>query len=332
MAQNKKKEANSKQEDTSPPRLSIAERFMSSSGQREEDDNTNDDNEITDKSMVRSSSGLSRLLSFNILSTKASESRLSLGSVSIPPSDVPPVTTKFEPQPRYQRSRTSHHCHCQCNPHTTTTPHFDLEKSKPDEDDQQTTSTRQIKRKRRTICVIVIFVILIAGAISVYLTWPRTPLIRIDGASLLDEAKISETRYINAENVAFESTWQVEATIDSRQNYIPLSFTMETIVKDSLTGAVIGHQRQPDGDNTITLPARAISNTTVPIHIDYEARVASDPTFASLRRACVENSKEALQLQFWITIHIAGLEWIGYKPSIVATPATGGLPCPTKKV
>ncbi|KAI9246266.1 hypothetical protein BDA99DRAFT_543360 [Phascolomyces articulosus] len=266
---------------------------------------------------------------------------------------------------RPYQSKTHHFrtkCHCQCDGHhlpgkpkyldiieeknscyqqqtnqnnrnkkNSSTHHQNNEEEEKASTSDITDTTSRRKRKRRTTCVITTFIILIAGAITVFLTWPRTPLFRIDGgATLLEPPTLTETHHINADNVAFESTWSLMATLDNRQNYIPLHFSMETIVKQS--GTIIGRssntpttqQRQ-----NVVLSPRTISQMNIPVHIDYEARQASDPIFSSLRRACVENTHEALQLQFWITLYIAGLEWTGYHPSIVATPATGGFLCPS---
>ena len=233
-------------------------------------------------------------------------------------------------------------CHCKCNSNAAKPKYLDLieertnkksklqqaEKGNAEELSINTAISRR-KNKGRTICVITAFIILIAGAIVLFLTWPRTPLFRIDGATLLEPPTISETEHPNTGNVAFESTWSLIATLDNRRNYIPLRFSMEIIVKES--GTIIGHQatQQQQQRQNVLLPSQMISQINIPVHIGYEARQASDPTFASLRRACVENTHEALQLQFWITIHISGLEWANYKPRIVATPATGGFLCPT---
>ncbi|KAI9477109.1 hypothetical protein BDB00DRAFT_934113 [Zychaea mexicana] len=358
--------ATKKREET--PRLSIAEQFMSQKErsatrqQEKEKEASNDDTNETAvenlaSSIVRSTSAFSRLFaSFHVgsSSSKVSDSRLSLELESVSTrstSDARPVAKSDRHRRRHQQQHHHHHqqrsvrphlqkhqqhqCHCQCsnNLYNNTTKYLDIEKSitqaVQEQDDKATNASRR-KRKRRTVCVITTFAILMAGAITTFLTWPRTPLFRIDGASLLQSPSITETHFTNAGNVAFESAWSVTASIDNRQNYIPLHFTMETVVKSS--GTVIGRhlqQQQQQEGQQVDLPARSISQVNIPVYIDYEARQASDPIFSSLRRACVEISHEALQLQFWITIHIAGLEWTSYNPSIVATPATGGLLCPT---
>ncbi|KAI7850463.1 hypothetical protein BDC45DRAFT_468579 [Circinella umbellata] len=322
-------------------------------------------NYTKNNSMIRrfSSSGFSRLFSSfqvenNINSSDSKASELSLDSVPTPSADDRPLAQfvdqdrrycalqqeqqKRSPVRPYQPNNNFRRCHCKCNNNAAKPKYLDLidertnKKSrlqlveKGEEADTEKividSTTYRRKCKKRTICVITTFIILMAGAITLFLTWPRTPLFRIDGATLLEPPKTSETDPSSNSNVAFDSTWSVSVTLDNRKNYIPLRFSMEIVVKES--GTVIGRQATQQRQNVILSP-QTISQINMPVHIDYEARRASDPTFANLRRACVEDTHEALQLQFWITIHIVGLEWTNYKPRIVATPATGGFLCPT---
>ncbi|KAG2222300.1 hypothetical protein INT45_006979 [Circinella minor] len=299
-------------------------------------------------SMIRrsSGSGFSRLFSSfqvenNINSSDIKASGLSLDSVPTPSADDRPLAQfvdqdrrycalqqeqqKRSPVHPYQPNKNFRRCHCKCNNNAAKPKYLDLieertnkksrlQKAEKDEEaNTEKISINSTAYRRKS-------------AITLFLTWPRTPLFRIDGATLLEPPKTSETDPSNTGNVAFDSTWSVSVTLDNRKNYIPLRFNMEIIVKES--GTVIGRQATQQRQNVILSP-QIISQINMPVHIDYEARRASDPTFANLRRACVEDTHEALQLQFWITIHYVGLEWTNYKPRIVATPATGGFLCPT---
>lgn len=182
------------------------------------------------------------------------------------------------------------------------------------------------RRRKRVICVILLFVFLITCGLGIFIAWPRAPLIRIDGASLLSAPKVAEVaNQGRGGNVAFETSWLVRANVDNRANYVPIQWTTETVVKDALSGMVIGRQQQ-EQDNTWMLAPRTITTQTLPIHIDYQARDKSDVTFMDLHDACFE--RQSIQIQFWITLHIPALEWTGYKPSIVALPARGGFSCP----
>ncbi|KAI8991447.1 hypothetical protein BDF20DRAFT_950267 [Mycotypha africana] len=219
----------------------------------------------------------------------------------------------------------------------------------------------------RKACVFCIFLFLILSTVITYFLWPRTPLMRIEGASLTLPAKISETRQGLVGNVIFESEWLVNVTVDNRQNHIPTRLSrVQVLAKDALTGLIIGkdlhdaqqQQQQQQHDNSdqqqellqsITLPPNSISTVQLPIRLNYQARDSTDPTFVDIVRACAPNDpilyhptndengnqqqqqpqqRESLPLHFWITLHFYGLDWLGYKPTLIATPATGGFACP----
>ncbi|SAM01943.1 hypothetical protein [Absidia glauca] len=219
--------------------------------------------------------------------------------------------------------------------------------------------------------------------------WPRTPLIRIEGASLLSPAKITTTNQgAMVGNVQFESQWMVNFTVDNRQNWVLPTRLVQwhVIVKDVLTGNVIGKGLQNDHPESMVLDPRAISTVQLGISLDYQARDVSDTTFASLKKACVPSpalarrdeikgsnntvvptgtanqavalnnnstaalhpvtppppppspppslvpqsakEHESLSLLFWITLHIWGLDFFGYRPTVLVTSATGGFVCP----
>ncbi|KAI7857732.1 hypothetical protein BDC45DRAFT_566180 [Circinella umbellata] len=194
------------------------------------------------------------------------------------------------------------------------------------------------------------FIFMILLIITGYLLWPRTPLMRIEGASLLSPAHITETHQgVMVGNVAFESQWLVNITVDNRENRVPTRFTqIDVLAKDALTGLVIGKNNSTDHkvSSEHTLPANTISTIQLPITLDYQARDDRDTTFATLKKACTQQppkthhdsktnqtiteqpGRESLQLHFWITLHVFGLDLLGYKPTLIATPATGGFACP----
>ncbi|KAG1472593.1 hypothetical protein G6F56_001448 [Rhizopus delemar] len=207
----------------------------------------------------------------------------------------------------------------------------------------QERTRRQDKRKSgcgRRLWVIFVFLFLIAAAVIIGYIWPRTPLMRIDGASLTTTPKISETKQsAMVGNVAFESDWLVNITVDNRQNHVPTRLTqVQVVTKDALTGLMIGKGLYND-ENPLVLPPNAITKIQIPIHVDYQARDSTDTTFMDLIRACSPKyslndpslptgQHEALPLHFWITLHFLGLDWLKYNPTVIATPATGGFVCP----
>ncbi|KAI9484211.1 MAG: hypothetical protein EXX96DRAFT_169122 [Benjaminiella poitrasii] len=218
--------------------------------------------------------------------------------------------------------------------------------------EQQRKSQQQSKGSRRGCgrrgWVFCTFLTLIVFVLVTYFLWPRTPLMRIEGASLTSATKVSETKQgVMVGNVAFESEWLVNVTIDNRQNHIPTRLVkVQVIAKDALTGLIIGkgvHNDDPSPEHIVLAPD-SISNIQLPIRVDYQARDSTDTTFVDLVKACSpkhpilfntssdsgsnQDQREALPLHFWITLHFFGLDWLGYKPTVIATPATGGFACP----
>lgn len=224
------------------------------------------------------------------------------------------------------------------------------QKKKPDLEHQvheQENKPRKFGFSRRG-WVFCTFLSLIVFVLIAYFLWPRTPLMRIEGASLTSPAKITETKQgVMVGNVAFESEWLVNITVDNRQNHVPTRLVqVQVIAKDALTGLIIGkgvHNDDPNPEHIILAP-NTISIIQIPIRVDYQARDSTDTTFVDLSKACAPhrymsynspesysnngNLREALPLHFWITLHFFGLDWLGYKPTVIATPATGGFACP----
>ncbi|KAF1807010.1 hypothetical protein V8B55DRAFT_1373776 [Mucor lusitanicus] len=219
--------------------------------------------------------------------------------------------------------------------------------------EQQQQQQESLAKKRgcgRRGWVFFTFLSLIVAVLIAYFLWPRTPLMRIEGASLTTPAKITETRQgVMVGNVAFESEWLVNITVDNRQNHVPTRLVqIQALAKDALTGMIIGkglHNDDPNPEHIVLAP-NAISTIQLPIRVDYQARDSTDTTFVDLSKACSPqhmipfntpensvstantNQREALPLHFWITLHFFGLDWLGYKPTVIATPATGGFACP----
>lgn len=217
--------------------------------------------------------------------------------------------------------------------------------------EQQQQQQESLAKKRgcgRRGWVFFTFLSLIVAVLIAYFLWPRTPLMRIEGASLTTPAKITETRQgVMVGNVAFESEWLVNITVDNRQNHVPTRLVqVQALAKDALTGMIIGkglHNDDPNPEHIVLAP-NAISTIQLPIRVDYQARDSTDTTFVDLSKACspqhmipfntpensvsTTNQREALPLHFWITLHFFGLDWLGYKPTVIATPATGGFACP----
>ncbi|KAI7869810.1 uncharacterized protein EV154DRAFT_127956 [Mucor mucedo] len=186
--------------------------------------------------------------------------------------------------------------------------------------------------------VMITFISVILSFVLAFIFWPRIPLIRIEGAMMtVPTNKVTQTQHgterMMMSNVAFESVWLLNITMDNRRNYLSTRFNrIQIIAKDALTGLLIG-KGQPDGNSDIYIPGQTISTIQLPISVNYQARDRSDTTFSNLLRACTNTTEiqqhHSLSIQFWFTLYIFGLDWLGYKPSVIATPATGGFFCPS---
>ncbi|ORX45650.1 hypothetical protein DM01DRAFT_1339881 [Hesseltinella vesiculosa] len=148
-------------------------------------------------------------------------------------------------------------------------------------------------RGRRRCCVFLFFLAAVLLSLMSFLLWPRTPLIRVEGGSLISPVSITETGHGTlVGNVQFESQWLVHFTVDNRANWlVPTRFIqVHLLVKDALTGNIIGKGYQNDHPETVVLEPRTISNIQLAVALDYQARDFTDATFASLKSACISSS------------------------------------------
>jgi hypothetical protein len=180
-------------------------------------------------------------------------------------------------------------------------------------------------------------------AVLIFFFWPRLPLIRIEGSVNTVPTKVTQTQGGGKiTNVAFETTWLLNVTMDNRRNYFTTRFNrIQIIVKDALTGLLIGKGVH----SMVYLPGYTISTIQLPIAVNYQARDNADTTFSNLIRACIYHNTtsndtmlssnttkfnhHSLSIQFGFTLYIFGLDWVGYKPTVIATPAAGGFFCPS---
>ncbi|KAG2209119.1 hypothetical protein INT46_006283 [Mucor plumbeus] len=193
---------------------------------------------------------------------------------------------------------------------------------------------------RRT-WVIATFLAVVMVAVLIFFFWPRIPLIRIEGATNTIPTKVTQTQQGGrTSNVAFESTWLLNITMDNRRNIFTTRFNrIQIIAKDAMTGLLIGKglNNNVEAGIVVYLPGKEISTIQLPISVNYQARDDTDPTFSNLIRACSTNSTlemghHSLSIHFWFTLYIFGLDWLGYKSTLIATPATGGFFCPSSSI
>jgi hypothetical protein len=191
----------------------------------------------------------------------------------------------------------------------------------------------------RRMCVMMTFCILVLLIVLGFVLWPRTPLIRIEGASETVPAQVTQTKQgEKMGNVSFQSQWLLNITVDNRCNYLTTRLNrIKIIAKDNLTGLMIGKgtDNSQESPTPIYLPGHIISTIQLPVSVNYQARDSSDTTFSNLNRACISKSngtRESLSLHFWFTLYIFGLDWTNYRPTIIASPANGGFLCPQTTV
>ncbi|KAI8089170.1 uncharacterized protein BX664DRAFT_296711 [Halteromyces radiatus] len=209
-------------------------------------------------------------------------------------------------------------------------------KSNQVENNNNNNKTDQSTCCHRGFLLLCVFFFILVFGIVLFLIWPRVPLFRIEGASLVTPVEIVQTRQGWMENVMFTTRWLVNVTVDNRQNYIPTRLNkVEVIVKDALTNALIGKgARNNNSDDNATMMDVVliddISTVSFLVNVNYQARDTSDTTFLDLTHAChrTVNSSPSLPLHFWFTLYMFGFDWLGFTPTIIATPASSGFICP----
>ncbi|KAL9548847.1 hypothetical protein MBANPS3_005485 [Mucor bainieri] len=215
-----------------------------------------------------------------------------------------------------------------------------------------TSSTSQQNRNRRRpyccccrsrahsrLCVFFFFFICVLGAIATFFCWPRTPRVSMGGgADSLSGAPdwwAGERQPLPAPDTPIPSrpslraTWQINVTLDNRDNWIPTHITkLDFVIVDSLTLAKFAWAST---SSALELAPGTISPVSLTFNVNYQAADRTDPTFQNLYNACgpLSDSKQrpALNVLLRVSFHIFGIVWT---PLVTATPYTGGILCPIK--
>ncbi|SAL96725.1 hypothetical protein [Absidia glauca] len=183
-------------------------------------------------------------------------------------------------------------------------------------------------RSTRGCLLLCFFFFILFGGFFLFLIWPRVPLLRIEGASVISPVEIVQNQQGWMENVMFTTSWLVNVTVDNRQNYLPTRLNkVQVIVKDAATNALVGKGAHNDDPMDVVL-MDGISTVSLLVTVNYQARDMSDPTLADLVHACHRPTASSLPLHFWITLYIFGFDWLGFTPTVIATPASSGFSCP----
>ncbi|CAO3638596.1 unnamed protein product [Mucor fragilis] len=215
-----------------------------------------------------------------------------------------------------------------------------------------TSSTSQRNRNRRRscccccrsrahsrLCVFFFFFVCVLGAIATFFCWPRTPRVSMGGgADSLSGAPdwwAGERQPLPSPDTpvpsrpSLRATWQINVTLDNRDNWIPTHITkLDFVIVDSLTLAKFAWASTP---SALELAPGTISPISLTFNVNYQAADGTDPTFQNLYNACgpLSDSKQrpALNVLLRVSFHIFGIVWT---PLVTATPYTGGILCPIK--
>lgn len=146
----------------------------------------------------------------------------------------------------------------------------------------------------RTI-VFFMFSIFILGAITAFFCWPRTPRIYMGGGATAvngigpdwwagERLPISEQdNTIIPSRPSLRGTWQINMTLDNRDNWIPTHIrSLEFVLMDSLTLAKFAWA----SSSTMILQPKTISPISLTFNVNYQAPDNTDPTFQNLYIAC----------------------------------------------
>jgi hypothetical protein len=176
----------------------------------------------------------------------------------------------------------------------------------------------------RSSIVIVLFGLIVCTSIILAFIWPRLPLLQIQGASLA----LGPTVTYNPSATTYTASWDLDIATDNRNNYVPVTAViMDTFVRHSLTGTIFGRGQQ---HNVVLRPVSQYK-MTLPIDINYQAK-PDDAVINQILASCgpgpKSNTTQPLEVDFGITIHIWGLSYFGYTPTITLTPPAGGFMCP----
>ncbi|KAL7326766.1 hypothetical protein PS15p_209051 [Mucor circinelloides] len=194
-------------------------------------------------------------------------------------------------------------------------------------------------RAHSKLCVFFFFFICVLGAIATFFCWPRTPRVSMGGgADSLSGAPdwwAGERQPLPPPDTPIPSrpslraTWQINVTLDNRDNWIPTHITkLDFVIVDSLTLAKFAWASTP---SALELAPGTISPISLTFNVNYQAADRTDPTFQNLYNACgpLSDSKQrpALNVLLRVSFHIFGIVWT---PLVTATPYTGGILCPIK--
>ncbi|KAI9469669.1 MAG: hypothetical protein EXX96DRAFT_587034 [Benjaminiella poitrasii] len=186
--------------------------------------------------------------------------------------------------------------------------------------------------------VFCLFSFLMVGGVAAFFCWPRTPRVSMGGGA---DSLNGRPDWWNGQRTplppadapipsrpSLQATWQVNVTLDNRDNWIPIHVNqLDFVMVDSLTLAKFAWASTTSG---LDLMPGVISPLSLTFNVNYQAADRTDPTFQNLYNACGpqvdgKTQRPALNVLLQVYFHIFGVMWT---PVVTATPYTGGILCP----
>jgi hypothetical protein len=168
------------------------------------------------------------------------------------------------------------------------------------------TYNKNIKKKKCCFCcfrsnttsrsiVFFIFLLCVLGAVASFFCWPRTPRVSMGGGAETlnglppDWWAGERTPIPSQDNTAIparpslRATWQINVTLDNRDNWIPTYIrSLDFVIMDSLTLAKFAWA----STSTMVLQPNTILPISLTFNVNYQAPDNMDPTFQNLYNAC----------------------------------------------
>lgn len=140
-----------------------------------------------------------------------------------------------------------------------------------------------------------IFSMFVLGAITAFFCWPRTPRISMGGGAISVNGiapdwwagerlpVAAQDNTIIPSRPSLRGTWQINVTLDNRDNWIPTHIrSLEFVLMDSLTLAKFAWA----SSSIMVLQPKTISPISLTFNVNYQAPDNTDPTFQNLYAAC----------------------------------------------
>lgn len=149
-------------------------------------------------------------------------------------------------------------------------------------------------RSHSRLTVFFFFFICILGVIAAFFCWPRTPRIAMGGGADAingppdwwagERQPLPPPDTPIPSRPSLRATWQINVTLDNRDNWIPIHLTrLDFVIVDSLT---LSKFAWASTSSALVLAPGIISPLSLTFNVNYQAPDRTDPTFQNLYNAC----------------------------------------------